>query len=366
MPKPVRIAYFVTPHGFGHASRAAAVMAAVTDQAPHVTFEILTTCPKEIFSQSLQGSYGYHPMDVDIGVIQTSPLHEDLAATCKALDNWLPLREASIHHCAQQLKKMACVLAVCDISPMGIKAAAKAGIPSLLVENFTWDWIYDRYTPVAPCLVPHSSYLQTIYRQVDYRIQTHPLCQSHCDALTVAPISRKPRTDRTQTRKKLTIENTDKMILVTMGGVPDQSNYLASLPTRQGLYFVIPGTDGLPSPNEHIILLPTHGSFFHPDLILAADLIIGKVGYSTIAEIYQSGTPFGYVARPQSPESDPLEKFIKDRLSAQPIAAQAFDHGEWIDQLPQLLTLPRHQPAKRNGADQVADFICKLIAQRQR
>jgi UDP-N-acetylglucosamine:LPS N-acetylglucosamine transferase len=361
MPYPTAIAYFITPHGFGHASRAAAVMAAVQERTGHVRFELFTTCPKQIFNQSLITSFGYHAVDVDIGVVQTSPLTEDLPATCRALDCWLPFNSEAIEQTAQHLKRMRCALVVCDISPFGIEAAAEAGIPSLLVENFTWDWIYSRYAADAPCLLPHSGMMQTIFARVDYRIQTQPLCQTVDSDLTIGPISRKVRTGRRQTRKALNIPDDAAMVLISMGGVRDRFQFLDRIPHRSNQFFVIPGADGLVAPQQNVILLPTHSPFFHPDLSLAADLVIGKVGYSTLSEIHQAGTPFGYISRPDSPESEPLVDFIHNHMTALPISAQAYNSGRWIDQLPQLLSLPRSRPPKRNGADQAAEFILDII-----
>ena len=44
-----RIAYFISPHGFGHAARAAAVMQAISDTDAAVGFEIFTTVPSWFF-----------------------------------------------------------------------------------------------------------------------------------------------------------------------------------------------------------------------------------------------------------------------------------------------------------------------------
>ena len=48
-----RIAVFISPHGYGHASRAAAVMAALADLDAAVEFEIFTTVPPWFFRDSL-------------------------------------------------------------------------------------------------------------------------------------------------------------------------------------------------------------------------------------------------------------------------------------------------------------------------
>jgi hypothetical protein len=361
MTNSTTIAYFITPHGFGHASRSAAVMAAVQERASHVRFELFTTCPKQIFNQSLHSSFGYHATDVDIGVVQSTPLKEDLQATCQALERWLPFNTAAVQQTAQLLKRMRCAMVVCDISPFGIEVAAEAGVPSLLVESFTWDWIYNGYAADAPCLLPYSRMMKTIFGRVDHRIQTHPLCQTADSDLTIGPISRKTRTGRRQTRKTLKIPDEAAMVLISMGGVRDRFEFLDHLPYRSNQFFVIPSTDGLVAPQRNVILLPTHSTFFHPDLSLAADLVIGKVGYSTVSEIHQAGTPFGYIARPESPESDPLVEFVKKHMVARPISTRAYNTGQWVDLLPQLLSLPRGQLPKNNGADQAAEFILNLI-----
>ena len=38
--------------------------------------------------------------------------------------------------------------------------------------------------------------------------------------------------------------------------------------------------------------LPFESDFFHPDLVHAADLVVGKAGYSMIAEVWAAGVPF--------------------------------------------------------------------------
>ena len=60
---------------------------------------------------------------------------------------------------------------------------------------------------------------------------------------------------------------------------------------------VIPGAGGDIGRNENVIVLPHGSPFFHPDLVNASDCVVGKLGYSTLAEIYRAGVPFGFVVR---------------------------------------------------------------------
>ncbi len=55
-----RIAYFISPHGFGHAARAASVMEAIHEIDPSIRFEIFTASPSWFFQDNLSGLFNYH------------------------------------------------------------------------------------------------------------------------------------------------------------------------------------------------------------------------------------------------------------------------------------------------------------------
>ena len=308
------IAYFITDHGFGHASRSAAVMAALERIVPEVRFELFTTSPRWLYEDSLANIFGYHSVQTDVGLVQLSPLDEDLEATCRALQKWLPFEEALIQQLADQVNRLGCRLVMCDISALGIAVARKAGVPSVLVENFTWDWIYAAYGEMFPEMVGYSNDLNEQYDQADMHIQTEPLCNEVEGAIRLAPISRSPRTPPSITRDLLSIPSHAKMVLVSMGGVPDRFRFLEQLPEAIAPFIVIPGCDRPAVSHRKVIQLPAHSRFYHPDLLAAADLLIGKAGYSTVAEAYHAGVPFGPVPPSpgrQSPESHALEQFIE-------------------------------------------------------
>lgn len=355
------IAYFVTPHGFGHASRSSAVMEAMRRRCPEVRFELFTTCPILFFEDSIKIEFGYHRVHSDIGIIQLSPLKEDLAATCDHLDRTLPFDNQWVRKLADQIIQFHCQLVVCDIAPLGIAVARMAGVPSVLIENFTWDWIYQRYLPSEQRFMPHITYLAELFRSADIHIQTPPLCRSSKGANVVPPISRRAHSNRMQIRKRLGISEEEKMVLLTMGGVPDAFDFLSTLSMDFDGYLVIPGAETMRSPNEKVILLPTHSSFYHPDLMAAADVLIGKAGYSTVAEAYQCGIPFGYIKRPSSPESAVLEDYIQRHLPSSAIPAEAYTNGDWVRYIPELLKIHRGWPKPENGADAAARFLCDLL-----
>jgi UDP-N-acetylglucosamine:LPS N-acetylglucosamine transferase len=355
------IAFFVTPHGFGHAGRASALMLALQEACPGCRFVLFTTVPEFFFFQSGIRRYVYHRLDNDIGLVQHSPLEEDLKATCHRLDRMLPFDEVLTSQLASQLKRHACRLVICDIAAMGIVAASKAAIPSVLVENFTWDWIYGNYSHLDARFNFYQAYLAQIYTKVDHHIQTEPLCRSvHAD-LTVGPISREPRTPAEQTRRQLGIGDASPIVLVSMGGVKDQFQVQDRLPQHLDFNLLITGADGVAGVRDKVHLLPAHSSFYHPDLVAAASVLIGKAGYSTIAEAYRCGIPFGYVKRARSPESAVLEAFINRHLSSRAISQESYASGRWIETARELLD-QRHDPEKgKNAAATAARYLASLL-----
>ncbi len=359
MHQPPAIAGFISYHGFGHASRAAAVMAALARFLPEVRLELFTDCPAWIFADSLGATFGYHPLKTDIGMVQRSPLEEDPAATAAALDAWLPWDTAHLESLGQALQRLKCRLVLCDISPLGLAVARRAGLPAVLIENFTWDFIYAGYFSAAPGLRPHADFFQRIYTRADLHLQTEPLCRPAVGAVRVPPIARAPRTKPGQIRRYLKVPADAPLVLLSLGGVPDRFHFLSRLPRRIDAYIVIPGADGVSSPHPRVIPLPTRSEHFHPDLLQAADLLIGKAGYSTIAEAWLTGTPFGYIPRPQSPESPALERFLQTHLASHPISAEDYTGGRWLCLLPDLLRLPRRRPPEENGADTVARLLAE-------
>jgi hypothetical protein len=135
-PHPTTITYFVSAHGFGHAARAAAVMAAVQRRAPATQFRIFTRVPAWFFSDSLTGPHTCHPVDTDVGLVQRSPLEEDLPQTLARLDGRFPIRQEALAAVCRRVAALNCRLVICDIAAKGIAVAEVLGLPSILDAGY--------------------------------------------------------------------------------------------------------------------------------------------------------------------------------------------------------------------------------------
>lgn len=358
-------AYFITPHGYGHAARAAAMMSAIREQAPDAFFEIFTQVPVWFFNMSIPGAFNYHPMKPDIGLVQASSMVEDLPETVRQLDGLLPFRDELVLPLANQLRELGCRIVVCDIAPLGIAVAKAAAIPSVLVENFTWDWIYEGYLAEEPRFASHIAYLGQGFRAANWHIRTEPSCAQEIPAdLVSGVVSRKPRISRGEIRERLGIPEDAPMVMITMGGILTEYPFLDQLQTSREFFFLVPGGSAQYEKRGSLVLVPHHSNFFHPDLVGASDAIVGKLGYSTLAEAYAAGLPYVFIPRVKFREGQPMGKFAQEVMGAVSLSEERFFSGSWLDLLPSLLARGCTPPPGPNGADQAAEFLLSRLTAR--
>lgn len=358
----MRLACFVTPHGFGHAARTASVLAALRRRTPDLAVEFFTQVSPWFFRESGIPEFGYHEELVDIGFAQTDAFNEDCATTLARLGSFLPFDPARVKRLAAKVLALGCHAVICDIAPLGIAVAGEAGLPSVLIENFTWDWIYSAY---GPEFGPYCEILRGVFERVDLRIRTPPSCDATHGSDVGSPVGREPRQPSGPVREALGVPPDMVLLLVTFGGFGGD---LATPPARAipgGVVAVIPGAADRVRRVGNCILLPHHSGFYHPDLVAASDILIGKLGYSTVAEAWMSDPVYGFVRRRQFPESQVLEAFVQREMRAAPIEQAELDDGSWPAGIPALLALRARRPRlplRPGGATGIADRLFSFFS----
>ncbi|MCI5195673.1 MAG: hypothetical protein D3919_05455, partial [Candidatus Electrothrix sp. AW5] len=170
---------------------------------------------------------------------------------------------------------------------------------------------------------------------------------------------------RPEVRTLLGLSEQEKVILVTMGGIAGTELPVRQLKACKDFCFILAGQTGQRGKGvanqDNILFLPANSTIRHPDLIAACDAVIGKIGYSTLAEVYQAGIPFAYIGREWFRESQPLADFIAQEMPSLPLTEEAFQQQNLSDILTKLCQLPRHDQSHENGAAMVADFLEKLL-----
>ena len=358
---PACIAYFVSSHGFGHAARSAAVMEAIHARHPATRFSLFTGVPRWFFEDSMAAPFDYLPSHTDVGLVQSTPMEEDLSATIRELSDFLPLRPDAVEKAAETVSRLGCSLVVSDISPLGIAVASSLGLPCALVENFTWDWIYGAYLSVEPRFSSFIDELHDLYSKVHLRIQARPFCQPVSGALSVPPISRPIRQSKPEILERLQLPEESLFVLLTMGGFPASYEFLDRLHRFSSFHFVIPGGADSFVRQQNLILLPHRTSFQHADLVAAASLVVGKLGYSTLAEVYQAATPYLFMQRRRFPESPALARFAERNLVCGELTEEEFEAANWPERLRDLQAARSTKAPEATGSQEAAGLISSLL-----
>ncbi len=365
-PPGLRLAVFVSAHGFGHATRAAALLEALTELRPDSAFEIFTQAPAWLFQESLPGPFRIHPTDVDVGLVQRDPFHEDLPATLARLQAYWPFPQERVQALADAVRDLGCQAVLCDIAPLGLAVARRAGLPGILVENFTWDWIYQGYLAQCPELAPFVEGLAQVFAQADLHIQTEPICRPVPGAHRVPILGRGPRRPRPQVREMLEVPLEVPLVLVTAGGVPWSPQSLAPLAADPSVHYLLGGVAFQGEMPANVHRLERSTGLYHPDVVAACNAVVGKIGYSTLAEVHAAGVPFGYVVRPGFREAEVLARFARAHLPGLPIQPDAFLSGAWVSAVPRLLALDPVPPAPRTGPAQAARLVLEALSSPRR
>ena len=356
------VAFFVTSHGFGHAARACAVAEALRAKCLETNFGFYTEVPAWFFEHSLGTTCVHRLCQTDVGLVQDTPFLHDVEKTLIALRGFFPFRNQLVEQMASELRDAGCRLVVCDVSSLGIEVANLAGLPSVLLENFTWDWVYEDFLDQEPRFEPFVNGLRETYAKADHHIQTEPICQSTPGVSLIPPINRAVRTTRLKTRVELGVPDDASLGLLTTGGIRGEIGCLERLQETKQSWFIVPGgcEEGVEL-RGNVVLLSHRSGFHHPDLAAASDFLVGKAGYGTIAEARATGASFAYVLRDNFRESAYLREYLAADRRGFEISEEEFHSASWLDRLDELLSASDRLAPQTSGATEVAEALSNWL-----
>mgnify|MGYP003414460529 CR=1 FL=1 len=122
-------------------------------------------------------------------------MEEDLPASLRALaEFWSAAERFRIREVASAVRASGASCVVADIAPFGLEVARAAGLPAVLIENFTWDWIYEPLAAIEPRISDWAERMAVMFARPDLHLQLEPCCRPNVGALAVPPVARAVRT----------------------------------------------------------------------------------------------------------------------------------------------------------------------------
>jgi hypothetical protein len=352
----VTIAFHISGHGFGHASRQIEIINAVAVRRPDLRILIRTATARWLLDRTVKPPFDLDPRPVDTGVAQIDSLRPDAGRTIADAREFYSTLDARAEEEARQLVERDVVLVVSDAPPLACAAAARAGVPSVVVSNFTWDWIYEGYAEelrAAPDLIRA---IRAAYALADagWRLPMHGGFASFRSVTDVPFVARHAAHGRAETRQRLGLPSNRRLVLPTFGGYGLEGLDLGALDLGDGWHVV-------QAPDAAIY----DAGLRYEDLVRAVDVVVTKPGYGILSECIANGTALVYTSRGRFAEYDVLVREMPRYLRCAYLDQEALRAGRWRGALDAALAAPDPpQHPRTDGAVIVADMICARVERR--
>jgi hypothetical protein len=336
-----RLAYYITPHGLGHAVRSLEVIRHLLDLEPRLEIVLVSALPQFIFRQNVPRPLPMRERHLDVGLVQQDSLRFDLEATRKALESLRRRQQTVVDEEIRFFRAEDIQGIVCDVPFLPFLAAARAGIPAVGLGNFTWDWIYQGYAEGDRRWEPLVAWIREAYRECPLFLQLplHGDC-SVCPTVRDMPlVARHARRTREQTRRILGLAENQKAYLVSFQRLDlhaEATRRLESMGDRLFLY------------KKPLRLAVRNGldldrlDISYADAVAAVDGVVTKPGYGIVADCLVHGTPVIYTDRGLFPEYEILVRALTAHLTCA-------RHGELLGGESPLQVLMVETASRRQG-----------------
>jgi L-arabinokinase len=358
----MRIAFYVSAHGFGHAVRMREVARRILLDAPQSTIYFNTSAPAWLFGELPPDRFILRKLRCDVGAIQKDSLHIDIPETVRQNELFYKRIDDLVDREKVFIRRMGIRCVIGDIPPLAFLAADAAGVPGVAIGNFSWDWIYEPY------VLPDRGYaylldiIRTAYRRSSLllRLPFHGDMAAFPAPTDVPVIAQRGEASIASVRKRLGIRpgDTRKLIFLSLGG-HDATPIRFSDPASMDDYLFI-SYFPLPLTGENVVTPAGRTDPPHHEIVNAVDLVIGKLGYCTLTECIAHRTALLYTGRSRFRESAVLETAAHAYCSARYIPEENFISGAWRPFIQRTLIDSGHAPWPRinvDGAGKIAHII---------
>jgi L-arabinokinase len=363
----LNLLFYISGHGFGHAARAAEVINALHRLAPGTQVTLRTSVPQWFLSASIAAAVDVVAGDVDTGMVQPDSLSIDEEETARQAARFYSTFPMRVAEEVTHIGRLRPTLVAGDIPPLAFAAAARAGVPSVAISNFTWDWIYSpypRFTHLAPGVMPLLAHAQS-HATLSLRLPFSGGFATMRPVTDIPLVARVARVPREETRARLRLASDRPLVLATFGGhggavplalasSPDYLLVATDYEARDGRY---------DSRDVRIVTsreLQEH-RLSYTDLLAACDVAVTKLGYGIVSECVANQVALLYTTRGTFIEQDVFIKEMPAYLRCRFISRDDVRSGRWSVGVQAVLTQPPPtRVMRRDGAEVAAGQLIEM------
>lgn len=333
------ILFYPSGHGFGHAVRQSEIIKEIfkyniKNNRAHKVI-VRTSAPEWIFKKSLElyfnklypggfekisGWFSYYYAQNDVGTIQKDSLNMDIDLTFSAAcDFYFNLDQRAARE-AEFIKFHNVDLVAGDIPPLAFAAADKAGVNSIGVTNFSWDYIYEEFISDNPGFSEVIDIIQGAYSKCGRLLKLPFACPlpAFKEISPVGMIARRPYIESGEVFDLLSLNRSEfegkTTVMISFGGFDtagiiyenlaaykDEFMFLTTMPPEAGKKF--------PGCVKYIDTASCGVSF--ENLFNIFDIIVTKPGYGVVGDILGAGAMCLYTDRGRFSEYEYLVNFLE-------------------------------------------------------
>ena len=365
------VVFYISGHGFGHTVRQIAIINALGLRSSALDIIVRTTAPRRLFDQTVRVPITFLEGPTDTGVVQVDSVRLDERETIALAAEFYRTLPSRAEAEASMLSAHDARLVISDAPPLASVAAAGAKIPSVVVSNFTWDWIYEGYEgelSAAPDLLPT---LRAAYSQASegWRLPLHGGFATVPRVQDLPFVARHRRGDRSihDIRRDLSLPLDRPLVLASFGGYGVSGLERAPFDCLDDVELVMTAQAADISSVTGAAHLIAEEDIYakglsYVDLVAAVDVVVTKPGYGIIADCVANGTAMLYTSRGRFVEYDVMVREMPRFLRCEYIDLESFLAGRWRGPLRRLLNQPPPPEVPRtDGAEVIAGLILERI-----
>lgn len=329
----MHILYYITPHGFGHAVRSAAICNNLNSNID-ITFR--TTIPESFFKEEMLRKFNYYPEAFDCGCIQKDGVTVDIQ---KTVETYIHISRENRKKLSSELKfvhEQNVDLIVSDIVPFAFDVAYEADIPSVGISNFNWVDIYQPYENEEPLFKPIIKEIAEQYSKASYLFRMEPsnkLQGFSCEEFSIPLVCGIGKNRRHELNKIIPQSEGKNIAVIYIGNYGMNNIKWEHLSNFKDWLFL--GVYDLPEAPDNFVLM-NKDLISYRDLAASVDCVIGKIGYGTTSECTINNTPLIYVPRDDFSEHPILENWLLENNLAFKCSLENFqslDIGKFLENI---------------------------------
>lgn len=360
----MRLAFYISGHGFGHASRQVEIINTIARTLPGTHFLIRSTAASWLLQRTIRTPFTLDPRPVDTGVVQLDGLRLDAAATADAARKFYGDFDARADAEAALLQTARVDAVISDAPPLPCAAARRAARPCVVVANFTWDWIYRGFGGAFDTAPGVIQAIEHAYGEASaaWRLPMHGGFNTFTTIHDVPLVARHASLTPADTKRALGLPIDRPLALASFGGFGVEGIDLPSLDCLD-VWDVVLTAQSRPAATPRGVHFIADADVYnrgarYEDLVRACDVVLTKPGYGIVSECIANDTAIVYTPRGEFAEYPVLVSHIERWLRHSFIEQSDLLAGRWRRALDMAAscTTPSERPPT-DGAEVIADMV---------